>query len=98
MADKPTGLPKPKSHFFLPTRNAGPVPPNSESRQPMATFSCDLGGSSTLLKNVNATMLAISTRFEVAAINNLIGRFIDGSALQGANHAGRRAWENEARG
>src|SRR5262245_14702766 len=76
MADNPTGLPKPKLYLFLPTRIAGPVPPSSESRQPMATSSCDRRGSSTLLKKVKATTLAMSTRLEVAAMDNLIGCFI----------------------
>src|ERR671910_759721 len=97
MADKPTGLPKPKSYFFLPTRIAGPVPPSSESRQPIATSNRDLGGSSTLLKNVNATILAISTRFEVAAMDKLMAWFIESSPLQGANEACRPASENEVR-
>jgi hypothetical protein len=64
----------------------------------MDTSNCDLGGSSTLLKKVNATTLAISTRFEVAAIDKLIVWFIDGSALQGANDACRQAWKKEVQG
>jgi len=42
----------------------------------MATWSSDLGGSSTLLKKVKARILAISTRFEVAPMESFIGLFI----------------------
>jgi hypothetical protein len=36
----------------------------------------DRRGKSTLLKNVKPTTLAMSTRFEVAAIDSLTGSFI----------------------
>src|SRR5918996_5056658 len=78
IAASPTGLPKPKSYFFLSMRIAGPVPPSSESRQPIATSSCDWRGSSTLLKKVKATTLAMSTRLEVAAMESLRGLFMNG--------------------
>src|SRR5688572_13959951 len=76
MAERPTGLPKPKSYFFLSTSVAGPVPPSSESRHPMATSSWDWRGNSTLLKNVRPTMFAISTRLEVAPMEILTGPLI----------------------
>ena len=57
------------------------MPPSSDSRQPMATSSCEARGSSTLLKNVRATTLAISTRLEVAAMEILIGSFMSGLTL-----------------
>src|SRR5262245_13514372 len=94
MADNPTGLPKPKLYLFLPTRIAGPVPPSSESRQPMATSSCDRRGRSTLLKKVKATTLAMSTRFEVAAMESFIGLsigyFAVGCQLDGSKTEDRR--------
>ena len=52
---------------------SGPVPPSSESRQPMRTASSDWRGRSALLKNVRATTLAISTRLEVPPIVSLMG-------------------------
>src|SRR2546425_12137049 len=74
---RPTGLPKPKSYFFLSTRMAGPVPPSSESRHPITTSNSDLRGSRVFLKKLKLTTLAISTRFEVAAIDNLTGPFMN---------------------
>jgi hypothetical protein len=49
----------------------------------MATSSCDLAGRSTLLKKVKATKLAMSTRFEVAAMESLMGSFIGCFAFRG---------------
>jgi hypothetical protein len=49
----------------------------------MHTASRDFGGSSTLLKKVSATTLAMSTRFDVAAMASLMGEFIGFSDVPG---------------
>jgi hypothetical protein len=46
----------------------------------MHTSSWDLDGSSTLLKNVSATTLAMSTLFEVPAMESLIGWLMNSPA------------------